>query len=699
MSYLPIPPRVWSRVQNECSVNTSTSNLVFDPLTGQYVTQEEYNKLKQIQIKGNILQYKNNSSNLTKKQKYSQIAKGQWTNRTKTWATQSLTYSNPNTTSLQRVNTSTLAATANTPFVTNTYSITPNPFNCPISSIADIPDGGNLVATITVNPCTNEIIKTTTITNCSLSTDCDVPGPPIALCWNPKLPTYYPKQNLTNNNSTDKWPFNYKGLVSALRLPAPVLNGNSNCSIITISWIYNDYNCLPLTSFNIYLNGFLYKNIPKNITSYTFEETTGTYDIYITALSQTLESEPSNIITLYITPPPSIVLTGTPINNDITKVKLDWTSSNLGCIDLWYLYQNNILINTYPNTTLTDTITGLLPGTTYTFYVKYINNDYISIQSNTITVTPSITNNYETKYGSYTYTIPSNILYYDVTVIGAGGGGGSGFYNSGNSNLGCLGGSGGGGGGIAIKNNVLISTQSQFNYTVGPGGSGGVCGKSQFPTPIPSTNGNNGFDSTFSDGLISITANGGQGGSADNNLYPSGNTTFNLGGTGGSASGGDINGTGGSGGNSGGIGTPSARNFGFNPQASTGSVSTYTDGPGGGGGGGCIYLAGNVNITQYGAAGGNGGNGAAGGSPGLNGNGGSGVGTLGYGGSGGGGVGGNIYAINPGEPTGTGGLGIYGSGGGGGGASNLDNSLGSGGNGGNGGDGVVYFTVYGITIV
>jgi hypothetical protein len=306
MSYLPIPARVWSRVQNECSVNTSSSNLVYDQLTGQYLTQEEYNKLKQIQIKGNILQYKNNSSNLTKKQKYSKIAKGQWTNRTKTWATQSLTYSNPNTTSLQRVNTSTLAATANTPFVENTYSIPINPFNCPIDVSGGIVDGGNLVGTVTVNPCTNDVIKVTSITNCNLSTDCDVPGPPIALCWNPKLPIYYPRQNLTNNNSTDKWPVGYKGLVSALKpLPPVLILDNLIGNTVYLSWTYDNKSCIPITAFNLYqnVNGTttIINTIPFPITStevYNLSNCTE-YIFYITALSTNVESEKSNEIVVF----------------------------------------------------------------------------------------------------------------------------------------------------------------------------------------------------------------------------------------------------------------------------------------------------------------------------------------------------------------------------------------------------------------
>ena len=62
--------------------------------------------------KGNVLQYKINSSNLTKNQRYSKIAQGQWTNRTKTFASQSTRgYTNPNTQSLMRVGGSNVTTT------------------------------------------------------------------------------------------------------------------------------------------------------------------------------------------------------------------------------------------------------------------------------------------------------------------------------------------------------------------------------------------------------------------------------------------------------------------------------------------------------------------------------------------------------------------------------------------------------------
>ena len=106
MAYNPNPPRVWSRVQNQCSLITDTNQNnngeVVLPYAGIVVpVSEYYNKLAQIN-KGNILQYKANSAQLTKQQIYSQMAKGMWTNRNTTWATQSQSYTNPNTQSLKR---------------------------------------------------------------------------------------------------------------------------------------------------------------------------------------------------------------------------------------------------------------------------------------------------------------------------------------------------------------------------------------------------------------------------------------------------------------------------------------------------------------------------------------------------------------------------------------------------------------------
>jgi hypothetical protein len=205
--YNPIPPRVWSRVQQSCSLNiASPSADVYVPLTNKVVPFQQAEYEKRMIYKGNILQYKINSSNITKKQKYSLIAQGKWTNRTKTWATQSATYTNPNNSSLQRVN----------------YIVVPTPSNIPQPQICpdeEFKEGGSLVCNTVVNPCTGQVIEKTGNENCYLTSDSDVPGPIQPLCWNNKVQTWYPRQMYIMPTSGTKWPVNYKLFVSAINCP------------------------------------------------------------------------------------------------------------------------------------------------------------------------------------------------------------------------------------------------------------------------------------------------------------------------------------------------------------------------------------------------------------------------------------------------------------------------------------------------
>jgi hypothetical protein len=294
--YNPNPTRVWSRVQNQCTYDNSNNyvtNLVYIPLTNQTVSIAQANYEKQMLLKGNILQYKKNSSSLTKKQRYTQISKGLWTNRTKTWATQSDTYTNPNMTSLQRVNFSILDPS------NNAFSSPPNPFNCPSNIILD---GGNLICNTTVNPCTGAIIKRTiSQTLCNPTTSSDVPGPIQELCWNDGYPTWYPRQNYVMNNSGTGFPEGYKGFVSATTPVEPVLTlVSSTSNSVTLSWTFQDNNCLPISSFNVYQNGTFLQNILYPTTTTTISITTGTFVFYITSLSSSIESPPSNDITVSI---------------------------------------------------------------------------------------------------------------------------------------------------------------------------------------------------------------------------------------------------------------------------------------------------------------------------------------------------------------------------------------------------------------
>jgi hypothetical protein len=228
MSYNPIPPRVWSRVQNQCTyiIPNSTYEQAYIPLTGQTVSQAQADyEMKQI-YKGNILQYKANSANFTKSQKYSQLARMAGPNRTKIFATQTQTYTNPNTTGLLRVGTVTYPFPNQIPGAPNNISGPfaygmKNPNDCSGNSIED---GGTLVCGTFANPCSGEIYKQgpSTSSICNPASASNVPGPSV-LCWNNKVQSWFPKQRYFMNNSTDKWPINYKGFVSAIDL--------SNCQL------------------------------------------------------------------------------------------------------------------------------------------------------------------------------------------------------------------------------------------------------------------------------------------------------------------------------------------------------------------------------------------------------------------------------------------------------------------------------------
>ena len=195
-NYVPQPSRDWSRVQNSC-VQLSIS---------------EVNKIAMLN-KGNVLQYKANSSNLTKAQKYSKIAKGQWINRNTTWATQSARgYTNPNTQSLKR--TGNVVNIALNPITGTVIGPTLEPLTCPLIPINSKPiviqDGGVLICSVQENVCTGKTKSTLSQKLCNPTTDSDVPGQIQELCWNDGTQTWYPRQRYIMTNSGNKFPYNYK---------------------------------------------------------------------------------------------------------------------------------------------------------------------------------------------------------------------------------------------------------------------------------------------------------------------------------------------------------------------------------------------------------------------------------------------------------------------------------------------------------
>ena len=195
-NYVPQPSRDWSRVQNRC-VQLSIS---------------ESDKIAMLN-KGNVLQYKANSSNLTKAQKYSKIAKGQWINRNTTWATQSARgYTTPNPQSLKR--TGNVVNIALDPITGAIIGPTLEPLTCPLIPINSKPiviqDGGVLICSVQENVCTKNTKSTISQKICNPTTDSDVPGQIQDLCWNDGTQTWYPRQRYIMTNSGNKFPYNYK---------------------------------------------------------------------------------------------------------------------------------------------------------------------------------------------------------------------------------------------------------------------------------------------------------------------------------------------------------------------------------------------------------------------------------------------------------------------------------------------------------
>jgi hypothetical protein len=299
MSYLPVPPRVWSRIENPCVFNTLSyeNPLVFVPLTNQTVPLSIANMEEKIQYKGNILQYKKNNAGFNKNQRYSQLAKRCGPNRTTVYATQSETYSNPNTTGLKRINAQNLpypnpvVGEPNNP--AGPFAIVANPNDCSGNSVQD---GGSLLCGTYANPCTNITTQIGTSRNCFPSYCSDVPGKPIELCWNPKIPTFYPRTRYIMPTSGTKWPQGYKAFVSALRIPTPILSLiSSSDSITVLSWAPVASTCIPVTGYQIYQNGEIILSVPSSETTASLNVSQGN-EYWITAVSQNIESARSNII-------------------------------------------------------------------------------------------------------------------------------------------------------------------------------------------------------------------------------------------------------------------------------------------------------------------------------------------------------------------------------------------------------------------
>lgn len=491
MSYNPIPPRTWSRVQNACSTIASANTNADTSLLKYGLTIAQINK-------GNVLQYKANSSKLTKQQIYSLMAKGMWTNRNTTWATQSQSYSNPNTHSFKRsgsvnitidgtptslpvtcpippnINNTSLPSTSSSsgpsapPLPPSPPEPTPSgsgPVSIPLQPVEPvepivIQDEGSLLCSIIENICTGETIVQPRVPNCHPTTDSDVPGKIEELCWSNNIQTWYPRQRLTMNNSTDKWPINYKGFTSALKPYTPYLTisvDTANCSKTILSWTYQIASCLPVDTILIYvidnsqtiLSSELIATVDPANNSYSLSLVPGNYTIFIKTVSGGIESQQSNSVSV--------------------------------ALDTFYV----IISNT--NAKLTTFIKNGYKA----FIVECDESPEFGISK---TCSAQL-------YGCISRSDISFL------IIGAGGGGSCG-YNKDNDpedKNGSSGGGGGAGGGSVLINNYTNPISTIINLQIGVGGGGHTPGNAGFGASA----GNGGTNSFINDGTNIYTAYGG----------------------------------------------------------------------------------------------------------------------------------------------------------------------------------------------
>jgi hypothetical protein len=100
------------------------------------------------------------------------------------------------------------------------------------------------------------------------------------------------------SNSGTKWPQGYKGFISAAKPIPPILTLNAFTDVsVVLSWTAINNICIPISSYNIYQDGKMVKNVPYTENTTTINITSGVYTFYVKSLSTTIESDASNVVT------------------------------------------------------------------------------------------------------------------------------------------------------------------------------------------------------------------------------------------------------------------------------------------------------------------------------------------------------------------------------------------------------------------
>lgn len=194
--------------------------------------------------KAEILKYKANSSNMTKKQQYANAASNRWlTGRKRSWATQTDTYTNPNTSALQRV--------------------------------------GNVLV------CNNNNVR------CSLTSSANVPGKVQPLCYDPTVPLYNYKVTRTYNGGGGKYgrvTDNVNGTTSTVYDWNSIIQNNLY-TFETTTPVYYNVNDILIITYNRSYGG------SDTITGKVVSTTVNSVTLKVTSFAVALSYTSSNQIT------------------------------------------------------------------------------------------------------------------------------------------------------------------------------------------------------------------------------------------------------------------------------------------------------------------------------------------------------------------------------------------------------------------
>jgi len=210
----------------------------------------------------------------------------------------------------------------------------------------------------------------------------------------------------TSNNFRDSNILNIttNAFVDVTPPAAPTITSPSKTSTsIQIAWslVTDD---IGVSNYEVYRNGTLINTVANNVTTFNYTALTPStsYTLKIRAKDAAGNGTDSNSLVISTlatadTTPPSAPVLAAPSATDIlsTSVALNWTAStdNVGGsglknYEIWYTADTANEIATTTN--LTYTVTGLNQNTSYTFYVKAVDNAGNEASSNQRTVTTDI---------------------------------------------------------------------------------------------------------------------------------------------------------------------------------------------------------------------------------------------------------------------------------------------------------------------